>query len=178
MGKNRSIEAKRIKYLKQMKARPRFLKMNYGHIKVSQSNSKDHIPREARALFEYRDRAKEHDHSKKAFLTTVLDTLFPNLSTPIPKPREVEHMRLKVNSLEPTERKMLVQNGRYCKVAMLSNNTLDCVEFLEYQLLPGILRRSISYGSYDRAMAVFHMGTIRWKEVHLIPNVENTPLDD
>lgn len=179
MGKNRSIEAKRVKYLKQMKARPRFLKLNDGYIKTRQSITKDHVPPEARAMVQYRERAKidEHKENKIAFVSAMLEALFPDLSKPKPVERQHEHMRLKVNAMEPVERKLLVQSTKFVKVAMLSNREMDCITLLEYQILPGILRRSISYSSYDRAMSVLQQKTVRWKDVLQIPNVEKTPLE-
>jgi len=148
--------------------------MNYGHMKTSQSVDRERIPKEARALFEYRLRAAiAADGYKEAFLTAVLDAMFPNFSNPIPKEREPEALRLMVNKLEPVERKMLIVNTKYIRLAVLSNRDMDCIEFVEYQVLPGILRRSVTYNNYNRAMEVFHLGTIRWKDVHAIPDVES-----
>lgn len=173
MAKNRSIEAKRVKYLKQMKARPRYLKPDYGHIKVSRSVGAAHIPKGAVSLFAYRERAKgaANEHGE-AFVNAVLDALYPDFSRPVPKPRKHEHMRLAVNKFEPVERKLLVQNGKFTKVALVSDRDLTCFQFLEYQIIPGMIRRSITYGSYYRAMQVFQLATIRWKEFIRVPNVE------
>lgn len=175
MAKNRSIEAKRVKYLKQSKARPRYLKPDYGHIKVSRSVGKSHIPEDAVSLFAYRDRvisARTRDPWVEEFVEALISSMWPDFSRPVPKPREHEHMRLAVNQFEPVERKLLVQNGKFIKVAMVSNRDLTCVQFLEYQRIPGLIRRSITYGSYDRAMQVFQLATIRWKEFIHVPNVE------
>jgi hypothetical protein len=177
MGKNRSLEAKRIKRIKQIRARPRFLKMNSGYIKTSQSPNRDRVPDEARSLFEYRKRLQPEDE-RMHFITALMDVLAPDFSKPVIVPRKEEHMRLKVNQMDPVERKLLIQNGKFVKVAILSNRDLSCVEFLEYHTIAGVLRRSITYSSYDRAMQVFHLQTVRWKETIVIPNVEKAPLDD
>jgi len=147
--------------------------MNNGYMKAEQTISKDHVPPAARAMVEYRQRAKiAGDGYKEAFLTAVLDAMFPNFSNPIPKQREPEALRLMVNKLEPVERKMLIVNTKYIKLAVVSNRDMNCIEFVEYQVLPGILRRSITYNNYNRAMEVFHLGTIRWKDILAIPDVE------
>lgn len=178
MAKNRSIERNRMKYLAQVKARPRVLQFNNGYMKASQANSKDHIPNDARSLFEYRKRAIiANDGYKEAFLTAVLDAMFPNYSNPVPKVREPEALRLMINRMEPVERKMLILNSKYIKAAVLANHALDCIEVIEYQTLPGLLRRSITYNNLDRARHVYELKTIRWKTVICIPNVEPLPLD-
>src|SRR5882762_9515844 len=125
MGKNRNIEAKRIKYLRQQKSRPRYLKPDYGRAKDTQHPGVSKIPKEAQALFAYRKRVQEVDSSKEVFITVVLDALFPNFSNPKPKQKEAEAMRLMVNKLEPVERKLLLLNGKYTKLAMLSNRDLN-----------------------------------------------------
>lgn len=174
MAKNRSIEAKRIKYIKQVRARPRNLKMNNGYMKASQANSKDHIPKDARPLFEYRERAKiKGDANVEVFVGAVLDILFPRFSTACPTPQPAQHLRLTTS--EPVKRELVIQNNRYIRLVMLADRQFNCVEFAEWQLIPGIIRRSITYNSFDRAMQVHHLGTIRWKEVYLIPDVDTIP---
>ena len=174
MAKNRSIEAKRIKYIKQVRARPRNLKMNNGYIKAPQANSKDHIPKDARSLFEYRERAKiKGDEYVENFVTAIIDTMFPNHGRPVPKERPPQHIRLTIS--QPVKRELIIQNNRYVRLVMLTNRDFSCVEFAEWQLIPGILRRSITYSSYDRAMKVHHLGTIKWKTTYIIPDVESIP---
>lgn len=179
MAKNRSVERNRIKYIRQQRARPRYLQMNYGHMKVSQSVDRERIPLEARALFEYRKRARiDGDAYREMFITAVLDTLYPIYSLPVPKQRAPEALRLSVSNLEPVERKLLIHNGRYVKVAVIANRDLDCVQLLEYQVLPGIIRRSITYSSYDRARIVHELGKVRWKDTYNIPHVELSPVEN
>src|ERR1700742_1502992 len=55
---NRTMEAKRIKYVKQSKARPRTLRMGNGYQRVPQSVDRSKVPKEYACLFEYRQRAK------------------------------------------------------------------------------------------------------------------------
>lgn len=176
MGKNRSMEAKRIKRIKQIRARPRFLKMNSGYMKAHSSVEKSNIPKELLPLYAYREHVRvkqEHDH--EAFIDAVLQALYPSNNPPMIVEREHEHMRLKVNAMEPVARKILLLNGRAVKLAMLSNRDLNCIEFLEYQVIPKLLRRSITYNNYDRAQEVFHLGTIRWKTVINLNGVEHAP---
>lgn len=175
MGKNRSIEAKRIKYLRQQKSRPRSLRMNNGYMKASQIVDRSKIPKEARSLFEYRQRLQPTDTSREVFITAVLDALYPNFSNPKPRERETEALRLKVNKEEPINRSLVVVNGKFTKLVMVADKDFTCIQFFEYQRIAGIVKRSITYGSYDRAMNVFHLQTIRWKETIIIPNVETSP---
>lgn len=160
---NRSMEAKRIKYIRQSRARPRTLRMNKGHQKVPQSVDRSKIPQEFAGLFEYRERAK-------TFVDGYLEALYPSAGFQSQERIEALHKSLQPDKDIQFVTKLL--DGRYTKVAMLSTSRLDCIYFIEYQVLPGIIRRSVTYGSYERAMNVFQLQTIRWKEVIHIPNVE------
>lgn len=164
MGKNRTMEAKRIKYLKQSKARPRTLRMNNGQMKTSQSVDRSKIPEEFLGLFQYRERAK-------TFVDGYLEALYPSLGMRSQGRIEALH-----KSLQPDKDIQFVtklMDGKYTKVAMLATSKMDCIYFIEYQVLPGIIRRSCTYSSHERAMQVFQLQTIRWKETIHIPNVES-----
>lgn len=166
MSGNRNIERLRLKRIKQIRARPRYLKMNDGYMKGQSSVDKSRVPEEALPLLDYRGRAKINEHAENTieFVNTVLGVLFPDMSTPKPVERQHEHMRLKVNKLDPVERKLLIENTRFVKTAIISDRDMTCVTFLQYQVIPKLLRRSITYSSFDRAMQVFHLKTVRWKE--------------
>lgn len=163
MGKNRSIEAKRIKYIKQSKARPRTLRMNNGQMKTGQSVDRSKIPEEFLGLFQYRERAK-------TFIDGYLEALYPSAGMQSQGRLEALHQ-----SLQPAKDIQFVtklSDGRYVKVAMLATSRMDCIYFIEYHVLAGVIRRSVSYSSHERAMHVFQLQTIRWKETIHIPNVE------
>lgn len=164
MGKNRSMESKRIKVIRQSKARPRTLRFNNGNMKVPQSVDRSKIPKEFAGLFEYRERAK-------SFIDGYLEAIYPSMGMQSQERIEALHA-----SLQPAKDVQFVtklMDGKYTKIAMLSTSKLDCISFIEYQVLPGIIRKSVTYGSYDRAMQVFQLKTIRWKETIHIPNVES-----
>lgn len=168
MGKNRTMEAKRIKHIRQSKARPRHLRMNKGYMKVSYSDDKNasaRIPDECRALFEYRNRAKsfidDYLTAKYGIHRDIENEILAGPYSPVPNSVE----RDKVHATD-----LLV--GKFTTLTMLSTSRLDCIEFVEYQRLPGIVRKSITYSSHERAMQVFQLKTIRWKETIRIPNVE------
>lgn len=157
------MEAKRIKYIRQSKARPRNLRMNNGHQRVPQSIDRSKIPQEFQGLFEYRERGK-------TFIDGYLEALYPSHDQQSQARIEALH-----KSLQPAKDVTFVTklvDGKYTKLAMLATSKLDCIYFIEYQVIPGIIRYSYTYGSHSRAMEVARLQTIRWKEVIHIPNVE------
>lgn len=162
MGKNRSIEAKRVKYIRQQKARPRYLKMNNGQMKVSQSVDQSKIPREYRGLFAYRDRGN-------SFVDEFLEAKFP--SHIVVRTEQV----IAVN--ERPLRTVFVE-GKFRKLVMFSDTRMTCFYFVEFLTLPGLVRRSVNYNSHTRALQVYNLQSIRWQETLHIPNVEQqSPLE-
>lgn len=164
MGKNRTMEAKRIKYIKQSKARPRSLRMNRGEMKTHQSVDRSKIPEEYLGLFAYRERAK-------SFIDGYLEALFPGHG-------EVSHARAEalIKARDPERPVELVNrlvDGKFRKVTRFSDTRLTCFYFVEFQKLPNIIRISITYNDEGRAMQAFHLGTLRWKEKIYIANVDS-----
>lgn len=175
MGKNRTMESKRVKRIKQIRARPRYLKMNSGYMSCHPYIDRERIPDEARALFEYRKRAViDGRHDNEAFVNAILLALFPNNNPPMVDPPKEQHLRLRIN--QPVNRHLMLVNGKYRKLAMVSDGNMTCFQFFEYLTVPALIKRSCTYGSYDRAMKVFQLETIHWIENLSIPNVENSPL--
>lgn len=155
MGKNRSMERLRIKYIRQSKARPRVLRMNNGYQKLGQSVDRSKIPLQYQGLFEYRSRAK-------GLLDPYLEAMYPGST------KSEEYRQKYLDSItEETDRMMAVRliDGRLRKVIKLFDARMNCITFMEYLKVPGLLRFSISYSNDDRAMDCFAGGTIRWIEI-------------
>lgn len=155
MGKNRSMERLRIKYIRQSKARPRTLRFNNGNVKVSQSVDRSKIPKEYQGLFEYRIRAK-------GLIDPYLEAIFPG-STQSEDKRE----RYLDSITEEPDRQMgvILVHGKFRTVMKRFNSAMNCIEFLEYQSIPKLLRISITYNSMSRAMDCYVGGSIRWKTI-------------
>lgn len=153
MGKNRSIEAKRIKYIKQSKARPRYLRIDRGQMKVNQSVDRSKIPQEYLGLFAYRERAK---HS---VVEEFLEAKFPTRTND----REAQKYAL---------RHSIIAETRFIRTLLFFDATEEFFYITELHTLPGVLRVSCTYNSRDRIQSVFHLKTIRWKEVIHVPNVD------
>lgn len=187
---NRTMEAKRIKYILQSKARPRTLRMGNGYQRVPQSIDRTKIPKEYQALFEYRKHAfsssmeefldaKFPSHNQESVWDSTSPTKYFDRKTGLPILENVGEMNGRIVAkaesqlLErSTTLKTLLSDGKFTKMVMLSDTRLTCFYFIEYQVLPGILRRSVTYNSHSRALMVFQQQTIRWKEVIQIPSVE------
>jgi hypothetical protein len=164
MAKNRSMERLRIKVIKQSKARPRTLRFNNGHQKVHQSVDRSKVPAEFQGLFEYRTRAK-------GLLDPYLEAIFPG-STRAASQRE---QYLDNITEEPDRQKgVILVNGRLRKVIMRFNPRMDWIEIMEYQAIPNLLRVSITYNNYDRAMECYAGDSIRWK-TYIQLGVEQAP---
>lgn len=156
---NRSMQAKRIKYLKQSKARPRTLRMNNGHMKVSYSDDKNaaaRIPDEYRALFEYRKRAGIGSNQD------FLETLFPSKGQ-LSMQRQ-QALFLSRREEANTVLRTVLSDGKYVKAVMISDLGQSCFYFEEYHTIAKILRTSITYNNRDRAIDHFERGSLRWKE--------------
>lgn len=162
---NRSMEAKRIKYVRMSKARPRSLRINKGYMKEQPKIDRSKVPEEWLALFEYRERAKtfidDFLTAKFGIKKPIEDEIIAGPYTPVA--RSVERDKVFVTDL---------MNTRFQSISMVSTSRMDEIYFIEYFKLPGMVRRSITYNSHSRAMQVFQLQTIRWKEVIHIPNVE------
>lgn len=162
---NRSMEAKRIKYIRQSKARPRSLRMNKGYMKDVHGIDRSKVPDEYMALFAYRERAKTFIDdflcAKFGVKRPIEDEIIAGPYTPTVK--STERDKVFVTDL---------MNTRFQSISMVSTSRMDEIYFVEYFKLPGMVRRSITYNSHSRAMQVFQLQTIRWKEVIHIPNVE------
>ena len=166
---NRNMEAKRIKYIRQSRARPRTLRMNKGYQKVPQSVDRSKIPEEYLGLFAYRERAK-------TFIDDYLEALFPSHS------KRVEEPLIKAGDafvhIHPVTREkeqfvmVKLVDSKYRKVAFFMNTRKNCFYFVEYQVLPKVVRRSCTYNNHDRAFQCFHLGTLRWVERVYTANVE------
>lgn len=156
MGKNRTMEAKRIKYIKQSKARPRALRMNNGQMKTGQSVDRSKIPEESLALFAYRERAK-------GFIDGYLEALYPNAGQ-ISAAR-AEALDRSIQPSKPIELVTKLVNGRFRKVTMFSDLGDTCFYFIEHITTAALIRRSISYNNRDRAMSAYLDGVLRWKEI-------------
>lgn len=158
---NRTMEAKRIKYLKQSRARPRSLRMNNGQQKVHQSVDKSKIPEEWLELFDYRSRGNTAPTSR------FDEFFFPRVSN-IPSKSRAEAVWTALNwKFQARPDKVLsveLVKGKYRRVTFYYTSKMDCFYFIEFQVLPNVLRRSITYNDHDRAMEKFHNGVIRWKE--------------
>lgn len=163
MGKNRTLEAKRIKYLKQAKARPRMLRAS-PYQKVHQSVDRSKIPLEYQGLFEYRNRAK-------GLLDPYLEALFPGSTK-----ASDERQRYIDSITEETDRPMCVMlmDSRLRKVMKRFTARMDCIEFVEYLAIPRLLRFSITYGNDNRAMDAYAGGRLHWKTIIEL-GVETTP---
>lgn len=157
---NRTLQAKTLKLKRQKKARPRYLQMDYGYMKArSTVDNKARLPPDAQALFAYANQVKvssDYQHQQE-LVAHILQALYPH-QFELPAKAEVN-------------RHLLVVNGRFQKVALVSNGR-DCFAFFEWLKIPGIARRSITYSSLERAMAVFKLNKITWKETIHVPNVE------
>ena len=120
MGKNRSIEAKRIKYLKAQRARPRTLRVS-PYYKTSQSVDRSKIPEQFQGICDYRERAK-------GFLDPYLEALFTGSTMSEDKRQAyldtmpMERERIIVTSLVSTRLRTVIQKA---------NTSLDCIEFVE-----------------------------------------------
>lgn len=161
---NRNMEAKRIKYIRQSRARPRTLRMNNGHQRVPQSVDRSKIPQEYMGLFAYRERAK-------TFVDDFLEAKFPSHCQ-----ESTERKLAKAyEAIEPPEApnfKSLILDGRYRKVVIISDTALQCIQFIEFQVLPSLMRRSVTYNNYDRAMECLQRDDVKWKDSVQIPSVE------
>lgn len=155
MGKNRSMERLRIKYIRQSKARPRTLRFNNGNVKVSQSVDRSKIPLEFQGLFEYRTRAK-------GLIDPYLEAIFPGSTV-----AAMDRKQYLDEITEEPDRQMAVVlvHGRFRTVIKRFDARMDCIEFLEYQSIPKLLRISITYSNVDRAMECYAGGSICWKTV-------------
>lgn len=164
MGKNRSMDRLRIKVIRQSKARPRTLRFNNGQQKVHQSVDRSKIPKEFQGLFEYRSRAK-------GLIDPYLEAIFPG-STAAASQRE---QYLDAITEEP-DRQMgvVLVSGRFRTVLKRFDARMNCIEFLEYQSVPKLLRISITYSSMSRAMDCYAGGSIHWKTVIQL-GVESPP---
>lgn len=163
MGQNRSMMAKRIKYIKQSRARPRTLRMNNGHQKVPQSVDRSKIPQEFMGLFAYRERAK-------SFIDDYLEALYPTHGhESIARQEALEQSR--AGRPVVTLQTMLV-DGRFRKVVMFSDLGDTCFNFIEYLVNAALIRRSITYNNRDRAMSAYLDGGLRWKETIRLNDVE------
>ena len=164
MAKNRSMERLRIKYIRQSKARPRTLRFNNGNVKVHQAVDRSKVPQEYQGLFEYRTRAK-------GLIDPYLEAIFPGSTVAATNRKQY----LDEITEEP-DRQMAVMlvHGRLRTVMKRFNSRMDCIEFLEYQAIPKLLRVSIKYNNIDRAMDCYARGSIHWKTVIQL-GVETTP---
>lgn len=166
MGKNRSMERLRIKYIRQSRARPRTLRPSK-YMKVGEGvdhTSTFKAPKEWHGLFEYRTRAK-------GLIDPYLEAIFPG-STKAASQRE-EYLD---SITEEPNRQMAVVlvHGRFRTVIKRFDARMNCIEFLEYQSIPKLLRISITYSSMTRAMDCYAGGSIHWKTVIQL-GVESPP---
>lgn len=155
MGKNRTMDAKRIKYIRQSRARPRALMMGKGYQRVPQSVDRSKIPKEYEGLFEYRTRAK-------GLIDPYLEALFPGSTE-----AEDTHNQYLASIKGERDHKMCVElvSGRLRKVLKRFDARMNCIEFMEYLSVPKLLRVSVTYSSDNRAMDCYENGSIRWKTV-------------
>lgn len=158
---NRSMQAKRIKYLKQSKARPRTLRMNNGHMKGQSSVDRSKIPEEYLALFDYRTRAMAS--SAEDFLAT----LFPSANQESNQRKQALFLSRRKEA--DTILRTVLSNGKYVKAVMISDLGQSCFYFEEYHTVAKILRTSITYNNRDRAIDNFERNSLRWKESISIP---------
>jgi hypothetical protein len=155
MGKNRSMERLRLKVIRQSKARPRTLRFNNGHQKVHQSVDRSKIPLEFQGLFEYRTRAK-------GLLDPYLEAIFPGSTK-----AETQREQYLDSITEEPDRPLAVVlvHGKFRTVMKRFNARMNCIEFVEYQSIPKLLRISITYSNLDRAMDCYAGGRIHWKTI-------------
>jgi hypothetical protein len=168
---NRTMEAKRIKYIRQSRARPRTLRMNNGHQKVPQSVDRSKIPEEYLGLFAYRERAK-------TFIDAYLEALFPSHRKDKEEPIIAGDAFKRIPPDAPAKDTFMMcklDDGKYVKTTLFFNSTMTCFFFVEYQVLPCVVRRSCTYNNHDRALQVYHLHTIRWVERIYTANVELAP---
>lgn len=155
---NRSMDAKRIKYIRQSKARPRYLRPDYGKINGKKPiNNAYRVPKELEALFAYNDRAKSSS------LEEYFNIKFPSHNQ-ISDDRDAA---LRDSRKEAKERILQVEvvSGRLRKVTLFHNTTDTCFYFVEYLTTLQLWRQSITYATRDRALAVFTASALKWKEV-------------
>lgn len=169
MAKNRSMEAKRVKYIRQSRARPRTLRMNNGQMKTSQSVDRSKIPEEYLGLFAYRERAK-------SFIDGYLEAIYPSAN----QESLVRQVALYDSKLEEKDRFIYtkLEDTRFIKVCMVTTSRMNCIYFIEYHVLPKLIKQSVTYNDYDRALKCFQLKTIRWKEKIYIANVEPLKFED
>lgn len=148
------MESKRIKLVRQSKARPRTLRAS-PYYKTGQSVDRTKIPKEFQGICDYRNRAK-------GLLDPYLEALFPG-STMSEEKRQAyldtipsERDRIIVTSLVSTRLRIVLKKA---------NTRFDCIEFVEYLKTPNLIRFSITYNNDDRAMDRFAGGSIHWKTV-------------
>jgi len=155
----------RIKVIKQSRARPRVLWASK-YQKVRQSVDKTKIPKDHRGLFEYRSRGN-------TFVDDYLEAKFPSHNEESQERLAAKALSDRLLAAPDAKFKTVLQDGRFVKICMVTTAKLDCIEFIQFEVHTRMLRRSVTYGNYDRAMEVFRLQTIRWKESHVIPDVED-----
>lgn len=153
---NRNMMAKRIKYIRQSKARPRSLRMNNGHMKGQSSVDRSKIPEEWLPLFDYRTRAMASNAED------FLETLFPSKGQLSYQRQQALFMSR--NPMADKPLRTVLSDGKYVKAVMISDLGQTCFYFEEYHTIAKILRTSITYNNRDRAIDHFERGSLRWKE--------------
>jgi len=188
MGRNPN----KIKVIKQSRARPRVLwASKYQKVKRVVGNHK--IPEESKSLFEYRKRGNTyiddyleakfpfHNEEPSNWSSEVISERIFKDGKPIVEFAGERNGRSQAKALSDrlmvapdSKFKTVLQDGRFVTIVMVATSKLDCIEFIQYEKHTKQFRVSVTYGSYTRAMEVFHLQTIRWKQSIVIPSVEQT----
>ena len=110
--------------------------MNNGYIKTrSTVDNKARLPPDGQALFAYASRVKvpsDQDYQQQ-LVAHILQALYPH--------------QFELPAKEDINRHVVVTNGRFQKVVMVSNSERNCFAFFEWLKIPGIARQSITYST-------------------------------